>query len=69
MVYFSLGTNMLSKDLPEEKKTLLLEVFSELPFRILWKYEDDELTELPKNVRVMKWVPQQDVLSRYVFFV
>lgn len=64
VVYFSLGTNVLSKDLPEEKLSVLLNTFKELPFRFLWKFEDDRLKDLPKNVKIAKWVPQQDVLSK-----
>lgn len=63
-MYLSLGTNVLSKDLPQEKKKMFLEAFKELPFKFLWKFEDDSLKNLPSNVKIAKWVPQQDVLSR-----
>lgn len=64
VLYFSMGTNVKSKDLSLETKKILLEVFKELPFTILWKYEDDKLEGLPGNVKIEKWVPQQDVLSK-----
>lgn len=64
-MYFSLGTNVLSIDLEDEKKQILLDAFSELPFKFLWKYEDESLALLPKNVKIAKWVPQQDVLSKH----
>lgn len=57
---------MLSVDLPDEKKQILLDAFSELPFRFLWKYEDKSRVVLPKNVKIEKWIPQQDVLSKNV---
>lgn len=63
-VYFSLGTNVLSKDLSEEKRQVLLGAFSELPYKFLWKFEDDTLKNLPKNVKIAKWIPQQDVLRK-----
>lgn len=68
VVYFSLGTNVLSVDLEDEKKQILLDAFSELPFKFLWKYEDDSLAVLPRNVKIAKWIPQQDVLSKDVVF-
>lgn len=58
---------MLSKDLPQEQKMILLDTFSELPFKFLWKYEDESLNNLPKNVKIAKWIPQQDVLSKSCF--
>lgn len=66
-VYFSLGTNVLSKDLPEEKLNVLLDTFKELPYRVLWKFENDSLKSLPENVKIAKWIPQQDVLSKCCF--
>lgn len=64
VIYFSMGSNAKSKDLPSEVKTILLNTFKELPFTILWKYEEDELPGRPENVKLAKWLPQQDVLSK-----
>ncbi|KAI7815626.1 UDP-glucuronosyltransferase [Rhyzopertha dominica] len=61
VIYFSLGTNIKSKDLLESTRKAILATFSELPYNILWKYETDNM-ELPKNVVVKQWLPQQDVL-------
>lgn len=71
VVYFSLGSNAKSKDFPSETKTLLLDVMRELPYTILWKYEEDALPGQPENVKIAKWLPQQDVLSKlmYLLFV
>lgn len=63
-MYFSFGTNVFGKDLPEEKRQVFIDTFKELPFRFLWKFEDDSLQNLPSNVKIAKWVPQQDVLSK-----
>ncbi|KAJ4429922.1 hypothetical protein ANN_22126 [Periplaneta americana] len=42
---------------------MFLDVFSDLPqFRVLWKWDTDELLEQPSNVKVAKWFPQQDIL-------
>lgn len=67
VVYFSLGTNVLSVDLPQEKKAMFLETFQEMPYKFLWKYEDNSLKPLPDNVKIAEWVPQQDVLSKACF--
>lgn len=49
------------------KKTIM-EAFSELPFKILWKFESDDLPGKPENVKIAKWLPQQDVLSKFVLY-
>lgn len=64
-VYFSLGSNVFSKNLPLEKRKMILEALAELPFKVLWKFEADDLEEKPKNVKIAKWVPQPDVLSTH----
>ena len=30
---------------------------------ILWKWDEDNIADLPKNVMIKKWVPQQDILA------
>lgn len=45
------------------KKQIITEVFSELPYKILWKYEDKSMENQPKNVKIGQWFPQQDLLA------
>lgn len=40
-----------------------MEVFSELPYKVLWKFEDEDLPNKPENIKIRKWIPQQDVLG------
>ncbi|XP_049817462.1 UDP-glycosyltransferase UGT5-like [Aethina tumida] len=63
VIYFSMGSNLRSKNLPIEKRQSLLNVFSKLKLKILWKWEDDVLPGQPKNVKLNKWLPQPDVLA------
>lgn len=49
--------------LSKDKIKMLIKVFSELPYDVLWKFEDDKLEDKPPNVWISKWFPQQDVLS------
>ncbi|KAJ8948051.1 hypothetical protein NQ314_008477, partial [Rhamnusium bicolor] len=62
-IYFSLGTNIRSKDLDEQTLRTLNEVFEEVPYKVLWKFEADELPGKPENIKLIKWAPQQNVLS------
>lgn len=63
IIYMSLGSNVKSKDLREETKTIFLNVFRKLPYDILWKFEDDQLANKSDNVRISKWFPQSDLLA------
>ncbi|XP_017866749.1 PREDICTED: UDP-glucuronosyltransferase 2B15 isoform X2 [Drosophila arizonae] len=62
-IYFSLGSQVRSADFPPEKIQMFLGVFSSLKQRVLWKFEDDKLPNLPPNVMVQKWMPQTDILN------
>ena len=64
VIYFSLGSNVFSNRMPLEKRNMFIEAFSELPQKVLWKWESDTLPGKPPNVRVQKWLPQQDVLGK-----
>ncbi|XP_044271140.1 UDP-glycosyltransferase UGT5-like isoform X1 [Tribolium madens] len=63
VVYFSMGSALQSVNLPIEKREALLKVFSRLKEKVLWKWEDDVLPGQPSNVKLEKWLPQQDILA------
>lgn len=65
VVYFSFGSNVFSKNIPPERMKTIMEALAELPFKVLWKFEEEELPGRPSNVRLEKWMPQTDVLSEY----
>ncbi|XP_031331146.1 UDP-glucuronosyltransferase 1-2-like, partial [Photinus pyralis] len=60
-IYFSLGSNMKSEFLPANTMEVLLSVFAELPYTVLWKF-GEEIANKSDNVIVAKWLPQEDVL-------
>ncbi|KAH8343820.1 hypothetical protein KR059_011115 [Drosophila kikkawai] len=63
VIYFSMGSNVKSKDLPQETRDTLLKTFAKLKQRVLWKFEDDEMQGKPANVLIKKWYPQPDILA------
>ncbi|XP_049961013.1 UDP-glycosyltransferase UGT5-like [Schistocerca serialis cubense] len=63
VIFFTFGSTVTAKDLSENKRKAILEAFAELPQRVLWKWETDELPGKPPNVMARKWLPQFDVLS------
>ncbi|XP_072946256.1 UDP-glycosyltransferase UGT5-like [Epargyreus clarus] len=63
VIYMSLGTNVKPSNLPIEKVNMFLKVFSTLPYKVLWKWDQDELEGRSDNVRISKWFPQSDLLQ------
>lgn len=62
-IYFSMGSNLKSKDIPQNLKEGFLKIFSKLNQIIIWKFEE-VLPNLPKNVHILKWAPQQSILGK-----
>lgn len=63
VIYFSFGTNVGPKSVNETLRQEILNAFRELPYKVLMKFKA-ELKDVPKNVNVQKWVPQQDILRK-----
>lgn len=63
VIYFSLGSNLKSKDIDPIKRDAIIRVFSKLNMKILWKFEDETLAHIAKNIKISKWLPQQDILG------
>ncbi|CAH1399795.1 unnamed protein product [Nezara viridula] len=62
-IYFSLGTNIQSAGMPINTITIFLNVFKKLKQRVLWKYEDENMQNLPENIKISKWFSQNDILA------
>ncbi|GBP15253.1 Ecdysteroid UDP-glucosyltransferase [Eumeta japonica] len=62
VIYFSMGSNLKSKHMPATMKREFLEIFAQLKQTVIWKFEET-LPEVPKNVHMLKWAPQQSILA------
>ncbi|XP_028160100.1 UDP-glucuronosyltransferase 2B15-like [Ostrinia furnacalis] len=62
LIYISFGTNVEPALLPPERIQKLINVFSKLPYDVLWKWNKDELPGRTENIRISKWLPQSDLL-------
>nr|XP_034193805.1 UDP-glucuronosyltransferase-like [Osmia lignaria] len=61
-IYFSLGSNARSADIPMAVQQVFFDVFAKLPYKVVWKYENDLPVKLD-NVYASKWLPQQSILA------
>ncbi|CAG7719565.1 unnamed protein product [Allacma fusca] len=62
-VYFSLGSVVQTDQIPDSVRQSFVNVFSRLKQRVIWKWNSGQMDNLPPNVRVSKWLPQQDILG------
>ncbi|XP_018573569.1 UDP-glucuronosyltransferase 2B7 [Anoplophora glabripennis] len=62
-IYFSLGSNVRSKELNHDTLTAIVQAFKEIPYKVVWKFEGDDLPGKPDNVKLVRWAPQQIVLK------
>lgn len=52
-----------STSAPEDKVQAIVAAISELPQRVVWKWDSKTLPGNPKNVFVSNWLPQNDILG------
>ncbi|CAG7723496.1 unnamed protein product, partial [Allacma fusca] len=49
--------------MPEETRKAFSKTFSRIKQRVLWKWDHTDMTDLPGNVKLSKWLPVQDILA------
>lgn len=72
VIYMSLGSNVRSSDLNKDTLNSIIQTFREIPYNVLWKFETEDnemLQAMPTNVKVVKWVNQQLVLSKLSYSI
>jgi glucuronosyltransferase len=62
-IVFTLGSFVSVSTMPEETVDTFIRVFSQLPQRVIWKWESDIPQGLPFNIMMINWLPQQDLLG------
>ncbi|XP_067012645.2 UDP-glycosyltransferase UGT5 [Anabrus simplex] len=62
VIYFNMGSMIRAASFHEDKRTAFMEAFSELPFKVLWKWEEP-MPGQPSNVKISSWLPQNDILN------
>ncbi|XP_040913206.1 UDP-glucuronosyltransferase-like [Toxotes jaculatrix] len=60
-IVFTLGS--MVSNMPEEKAKQFFDAFRQIPQRVVWRYTGVSPGDIPKNVRLMKWLPQNDLLA------
>ncbi|KAG5317481.1 UDB17 glucuronosyltransferase, partial [Pseudoatta argentina] len=63
VIIISLGTNVKWKFIGLNKVKTVLLALSKLKQRVLWKLDIEVPFEIPNNLMIVKWMPQNEVLS------
>ncbi|XP_045570329.1 UDP-glucuronosyltransferase isoform X2 [Salmo salar] len=62
-IVFSLGSMVAS--LPDDITLVFLQAFTLIPQKVLWRYSGPVPGNIPDNVKMMKWIPQNDLLAHH----
>lgn len=60
-----MGSLLRGNSFEEEKRMAFVRAFSEMPQRVLWKWESD-FPEKTENIMNLDWMPQRDILGRFI---
>lgn len=64
-IIFTLGSAIKSTTIPSPALQSFVKAFSQIPQRVIWKWESEEKpANLSLNVLTVKWLPQGDLLGR-----
>ncbi|MBN3292168.1 UD11 glucuronosyltransferase, partial [Polypterus senegalus] len=58
---FTLGS--LVSEIPHEQLTQIVEAFRRIPQKVFWRYSGPMPQNLSENVKIMNWLPQNDLLG------
>ncbi|XP_050195438.1 UDP-glucuronosyltransferase 1-6-like isoform X9 [Myiozetetes cayanensis] len=61
IVVFSLGS--MVSEIPPKKAMEIADALGTVPQTVLWRYTGPTPPNLPKNVKLVKWLPQNDLLA------
>lgn len=67
LIIFTLGSMIPVSSMPKEIVNIFISVFSKLQQKVIWKWEDEEQPNVPANTKMVKWLPQQDLLGDFTY--
>ncbi|XP_030383538.1 UDP-glucuronosyltransferase 2B17-like [Scaptodrosophila lebanonensis] len=62
VVIISWGSLIRASSVPPTKLNAILNAISRFKQQFIWKWENDTMPNKPKNLHIVKWLPQQDIL-------
>lgn len=67
-IYVSMGSSVKAANMPEHLRRMMVQTFEQLPYQVLWKWEGNTsyMHDLPANIKLSRWLPQQDILGKFL---
>ena len=65
-IIFTLGSLVKVSSMPNETLRAFINTFTKLPQRVIWKWEAEIPLNLPPNIMMTNWLPQQDLLGIFI---
>ena len=62
-IIFGVGSAIPMNQLPPDTLEAIIEAFARLPQRVIWQWKGEMRTNLPDNIMIVEWLPQQDLLG------
>ncbi|XP_043267265.1 UDP-glycosyltransferase UGT5-like [Venturia canescens] len=63
VLYFSLGSMIKASTMPKDKLQMIVNVFRDIPRKVIWKWEAEDMPNKPKNLLIRHWLPQVAILQ------
>nr|UEN71104.1 UDP-glucosyltransferase 403G1 [Meteorus pulchricornis] len=63
VLFFSWGSMIKTSSMSNQKLDEILKAIGNIPRKVIWKWEDEDLKNKPKNVIIRKWLPQDAILN------
>ncbi|XP_065333889.1 UDP-glycosyltransferase UGT5-like [Cloeon dipterum] len=63
VILFSLGSLINKDNMDPERLHTLTKAMAAINYPILWRWDTTDVPNLPKNVKILPWIPQRDVLA------
>ena len=54
-------------DMPSDMLNSFIQVFQQLPQRVIWQWKSSKGFDLGDNIMTVDWLPQQDLLGNFLF--
>ncbi|XP_031622937.1 UDP-glucuronosyltransferase 1-9-like [Contarinia nasturtii] len=62
-IYFSFGTYVKHSEIPPKQLQLIFDALRQVKQRVLWTFDGDRSKDIPSNVMIKQWMPQNDILA------
>lgn len=67
VIFMSFGTNYKVKKMDQQQLWHILRALAKLNLKVLMKYDtDEEIPGLPKNILTASWLPQKEILGKFI---